>query len=170
MYCPKCSQEQASADLRFCSKCGFRLEAVSELLAEDGVPVRGIFALLLLRRDTRFGVKMLFLSGVIIPLAFLLAMIWDSPNPIFLPTGLALLGIIQIGYRLLTAQTSDAAESPRRHEPVALTDAATTRLGLPDEPLLSMPTKDLRRPSGVEPPIVTEETTENLHERKSRQD
>ena len=34
MYCPKCSQIQAEDGLRFCSRCGFQLGVVKELLAE----------------------------------------------------------------------------------------------------------------------------------------
>ena len=34
MYCPKCSQIQTDEGLRFCSRCGFQLGVVKELLAE----------------------------------------------------------------------------------------------------------------------------------------
>ena len=34
MYCPKCSQIQTDDGLRFCSRCGFQLGVVKELLAE----------------------------------------------------------------------------------------------------------------------------------------
>lgn len=33
MYCPKCSQEQASDEIRFCPRCGFQLDALKSLLA-----------------------------------------------------------------------------------------------------------------------------------------
>jgi len=36
MYCPKCSQIQTEDGLRFCSRCGFQLGVVKELLAEPG--------------------------------------------------------------------------------------------------------------------------------------
>ena len=36
MYCPKCSQKQSEEGLRFCSRCGFQLGVVKELLAEHG--------------------------------------------------------------------------------------------------------------------------------------
>ena len=40
MYCPKCSQIQTEDGLRFCSRCGFQLGVVKELLAErDSAPV-----------------------------------------------------------------------------------------------------------------------------------
>jgi uncharacterized protein (DUF983 family) len=33
MFCPKCGQEQASESVRFCSRCGFKLNVVEEPLA-----------------------------------------------------------------------------------------------------------------------------------------
>lgn len=36
MYCPQCGQQQVSDAARFCSRCGFQLEAVSGLLATGG--------------------------------------------------------------------------------------------------------------------------------------
>jgi hypothetical protein len=37
MYCPSCGQQQVSSELRFCSKCGMPLTAVTEVLANGGV-------------------------------------------------------------------------------------------------------------------------------------
>ena len=36
MYCPRCGQEQISEETRFCSKCGFLMTAVSEIIAKGG--------------------------------------------------------------------------------------------------------------------------------------
>lgn len=36
MHCPNCGQQQVSADIKFCSRCGFPLGLVSELLAHGG--------------------------------------------------------------------------------------------------------------------------------------
>ena len=36
MFCPKCSQQQVSDDMRFCSRCGLQLSAVKELLDSNG--------------------------------------------------------------------------------------------------------------------------------------
>jgi uncharacterized membrane protein YvbJ len=41
MYCPKCSQQQISDEMRFCSRCGFPLGAVKELIANDGAELQG---------------------------------------------------------------------------------------------------------------------------------
>lgn len=36
MFCPRCSQEQISEETKFCSRCGFPLGLVSEILAYGG--------------------------------------------------------------------------------------------------------------------------------------
>ena len=36
MYCPRCSQQQVSEETKFCSRCGFPLGLVSEILAHGG--------------------------------------------------------------------------------------------------------------------------------------
>ena len=35
MYCPKCSHQQATDTVRFCSRCGFQLDIVKELLESE---------------------------------------------------------------------------------------------------------------------------------------
>lgn len=37
MHCPRCGQQQVSEDTRFCSRCGFPLGLISEILAHGGV-------------------------------------------------------------------------------------------------------------------------------------
>jgi hypothetical protein len=41
MYCPKCSHQAVSNNVRFCPGCGFRLDGVAELLANNGVFAAG---------------------------------------------------------------------------------------------------------------------------------
>lgn len=36
MYCPRCGQQQISGETKFCSRCGFQLAIVAELVANDG--------------------------------------------------------------------------------------------------------------------------------------
>ncbi|MEK6279819.1 MAG: zinc ribbon domain-containing protein [Acidobacteriota bacterium] len=42
MYCPKCSQEQVFEEVKFCSRCGFQLNAVKELLTSDATQTANI--------------------------------------------------------------------------------------------------------------------------------
>ncbi len=36
MHCPRCGQQQVSEDIKFCSRCGFPLGLVSEILTHGG--------------------------------------------------------------------------------------------------------------------------------------
>ena len=36
MFCPKCGGEQASDEMRFCSRCGMPLGGVADLLSNEG--------------------------------------------------------------------------------------------------------------------------------------
>lgn len=36
MYCPRCSQQQISGEIKFCSRCGLPLALVAEAVAHDG--------------------------------------------------------------------------------------------------------------------------------------
>ncbi len=40
MHCPKCGQLQVSEDTRYCSRCGFLLTAVAEIIENSGLPVQ----------------------------------------------------------------------------------------------------------------------------------
>jgi hypothetical protein len=37
MHCPKCGQQQISEETRFCSRCGFLLSGVAEVVANNGI-------------------------------------------------------------------------------------------------------------------------------------
>lgn len=37
MFCPRCGQQQISSETKFCSRCGFQMGLVSELVANNGV-------------------------------------------------------------------------------------------------------------------------------------
>ncbi|HST50591.1 MAG TPA: zinc ribbon domain-containing protein [Pyrinomonadaceae bacterium] len=36
MFCPRCGQQQASEEVRFCSRCGLRLDALAEFVESGG--------------------------------------------------------------------------------------------------------------------------------------
>lgn len=37
MFCPRCGQEQINNETRFCSRCGFLMTGVSELIENEGI-------------------------------------------------------------------------------------------------------------------------------------
>ena len=73
MYCPKCGQQQLSEEVRYCSRCGFAMSGVVQLIAADGVhpaleavgekPPRSPR-----RRGIRQGALILFVAACLLPL------------------------------------------------------------------------------------------------------
>lgn len=68
MFCPKCSQQQVSDETRFCSRCGFQLNVVKALLANDDLtqntetltPDRSLS-----KRDMTIGAFLMFILALI---------------------------------------------------------------------------------------------------------
>ena len=74
MFCPRCGQEQISDEMRFCSRCGFQLTGVSELLLNDKSPLQsseektGLMSYLR-RKSALPGAKIMFFSVCLLPVA-----------------------------------------------------------------------------------------------------
>ncbi len=177
MFCPQCGQQQVTGHIRFCSRCGFPMDGVIQLLGSGGI--------LPLYRDPeepppisprRKGVKqggMLLLSGaVIVPI---LAMFSSFTNATFLEILAALAAIICfIGgplRMLFAALFEEAAPRPfRPYGPPAHMHAPPQFASPAQRPALTPPPP---RPQGswrprpntaelVNPPSVTENTTRLL--------
>ena len=167
MYCPTCSQQQTSDEVRFCPGCGLQLTFVMELLSHNGVLVRHEAetrknVTLLRRKGIRPGAKLLFLSLFLLPLAILLSVGFDSPGPFILPFMVFLIGLAQVLYTLLFGEhdRSEMAETPR-----AGLSATTRRSSLPAAQSTSTPINDPKQINTAEmvrPPSVTEHTTQLL--------
>ncbi len=70
MYCPRCGQQQSLAELKFCSRCGFLMSGMSEVVSNGGLPKAIIGhtdpqAISPRRRGLKQG-GLLFLSGTVI--------------------------------------------------------------------------------------------------------
>ena len=72
MYCPQCGQQQITASLRFCSRCGFPLEAVLQVLATGGalpaMSVQGNQEPSPRRKGVKQGVLLFLLGMILVPL------------------------------------------------------------------------------------------------------
>jgi hypothetical protein len=169
MFCPKCGQQQVSEEMRFCSRCGLQLGVVTELLASGG-SAAGIATGTksgkrpLANRHARQGAKTMFISGVLLPLAFVFSIIFDSPVPLLLPFLVFMAGLSWMFYfRLFGEETSatpqtDAPARPGERQPTYLPAQHGT------------PVSDFNNPSHrtaeiVQPPSVTEHTTRLLDDK-----
>jgi len=96
MFCPQCGQQQVTGVTRFCSRCGFPLEGVVQLLSHGGqLPVyRGPdepVAISPRRKGVKQGGLLLLSGAVIVPV---LAMFASFTNAVFIEVLAALAAIL----------------------------------------------------------------------------
>lgn len=184
MFCPQCGQQQTTGVIRFCSRCGFPLDGVIQLLSaggtlpmyrdpEEPVPVSA----------RRKGVKqggVLLLSGIV--LVPLLGVMTEFSNSNFLQILMAFAAIICfIGgpLRMLYAAIFEEG-APRPIRPYGPPmQAPRPQFGPPLQHHGALPPPPARSPSSwrsrpntaelVNPPSVTENTT-RLLEKEDRTD
>ena len=164
MYCPRCSQQQI-ADLRFCPGCGLQLDYVTELVANNGLPLPqiGKSVPFLQRRGISIGAKLVFLSLFLLPISLVGAIAFDSPGPFAVPFIVFMVGLAQVLYTMLF-------KDPGRSE---LSGVRQSGLNQP-KPLVSFPVgqgspvilepRRVRTAEMIRPPSVTENTTKLLDE------
>lgn len=109
MHCPICGQQQASENIRFCSRCGFLLTGISEVVANNGlIPNQPTEIEEVKDSPRKRGVKqglMILLVGCFL-IAPLIAMIHIGTNtdPIFMAVAIIISffgGLLRMVYALL---------------------------------------------------------------------
>jgi hypothetical protein len=166
MFCPRCNQQQLSNDVRFCSRCGFPLQVVAELLSNDGILVTNQMetkesAPLIKRKGLRVGAKIIFLSVFLTVPAFFLAVLVDSPFPLLIAVIPFLIGLAQILYVFLFGETIIPIKEAQK---ISELNAGEPYFSLPESKSIQTPiySEPLNTNEIVEPPSVTEPTTKLL--------
>lgn len=182
MYCPKCSQQQVSDELRFCSRCGFSLSAVRELMAGGNALVEHeaeaqAGQLSRSQRGVRKGAWMMLASLALALVAGLLAA-FDDVFAVFLllPVLCFVIGFAWMLYGVFFAEkrtlVKGAASQPHVApiRPGQLGSAAHSReLFQPRVvPLERLTAQRVETAEMVQPPSVTENTTRLLDEESDR--
>jgi hypothetical protein len=169
MFCPRCSQEQASAEIRFCSRCGLPLADVAEAVEGGGFVDRSAGdAACSLRRSVFASLFMMAASFIFL----IVSLIMGTPEPSFvvqwnLVVSLAFFfsGLIWAGYTLRPRKKKTQPRQQQQivKEPTAILSiegyAAPTH-ALPDSystPAVVRTTRELDKI-----PSVTEHTTRTL--------
>ena len=178
MHCPVCGQQQVSEETRFCSRCGFLLTGVSDLVKAGGLisaKTSGITgsADSPRRRGIKKGVFWALLTLLVVPLAAIITVIFRIPP--FLPViGLLIFavgGLLRVAYAMLF-ETGNASE---RFQETLLRDIES-RNALP--PQQSIPTSAYTAPAGSwrdtndlqrVPGSVTDSTTKLLQKEEGNQ-
>ncbi len=100
MHCPRCGQQQASEEIKFCSRCGFPLGLVSEVLANGGfLPQLADLHKNKKWLTRKFGLKIALLWFMLIAFLIPLAAITRAPGGVI--AGFAIIAFC--GGLLLTA-------------------------------------------------------------------
>ncbi len=172
MYCPQCSQQQISDELRFCSRCGFPLDGVNKLVAGGGTlpaleedadkPVGSTR-----RRGVQQGIILMFVSVLLLPLVSVIA----SPYHEVLIFTFLLGGILRALYAL-AFQEGALFNSRKQKEGVAPHQVGANMSGYALPPSQAAPLNfSEQRVETAEmvklPDTVTENTTKLLDEQNN---
>src|SRR5215210_6173514 len=107
MFCPKCGQQQVADNTRFCSRCGLAISNLAEWIASGGVlaarteaaPPQALASPR--RKGIRRGAKLMFWSGVLLPIFFGFCFLADNPAPLLVPLTIFLAGLTMMLYARL---------------------------------------------------------------------
>ena len=185
MFCPKCSQTQVSDDVRFCSRCGLPLEAVTLVVANGGMlPAQlqppGVEVLpppSPRLRGVRQGGKLMLLGVLVVPLLVLLVESLRAPEEPAIAAAVIFFlgGIVRMLYALLFQDGSLrrpkplAQAAPVYTPPQQFADRSWARPDSALPPAREAVTADFYTPPRVtatealrQPPSVAEGTTRLL--------
>jgi len=175
MHCPQCGQQQVSETVRFCSRCGFPLDGVIQLLAHGGIlPVYrepGTPAPISPRKKGVRQGGILFLTGVL--LVPILGILYSYSNSNFLELLTAIAAVICfVGgplRMLYAALFEEGGPNWPRTQTAYVQPSMPLQPGMP--PRGALPPPSARQPTGwsgrpntgeIVRPSVTEGTTRLL--------
>jgi hypothetical protein len=171
MYCPQCSQEQLTEQMRFCSGCGFPLVIVSKLITNGGAlpgfDTEGKRQLSPRERGVRGGSLLMIASAVLYPIVALLTAMKHDLAVLFLPVFLLFLGgLARLLYAVLRQSTVQPTISPDVATSWFHQSNATHRPHLPPHQNAPMPTwrPAINTSEMAQPPSVTDNTTKLLND------
>lgn len=176
MYCPTCGQQQISDETRFCSRCGFLLSDVAEVVANKGIsPYKTPSRLIKKDSPRKRGIKqggMIMLVGslLVVPIVSILYPFLQFPN-VFIPVAAVISfmgGLLRIIYAYMFEE-KDELIFEQNIPNSNLISGKQTQNALP--PQQSIPATDYAPPTAgswhttndlVQPPSVTDSTTKLL--------
>jgi hypothetical protein len=174
MFCPKCGQQQLSDHQRFCSRCGFPLSGVADLIDRGGIlptleneSKKQDYSAR--RQGIKQGVVLVMFAVILVSMVGVIA----PPYHEALVFAFLIAGLMRAIYAVLFQEgTSKQPTKPVRHEDSCLT---TSELNAREAdavlaPASRRPVKDIgserkERATEIEPPSVTENTTKLLEDR-----
>ena len=166
MYCPQCSQQQSSDEMRFCSRCGFPLDGVTKLVTSGGnlsaLEETGKLTRSPRRKGIEQGVILIFISILLLPLVGIISQPYHEVLIFLFLLG----GILRALYALVFQEGAlfNRLEQKENDEPLRISENKTVSELSPAEPVtLNFPQK-VKTAEFVElPDSVTDNTTKLLN-------
>lgn len=180
MHCPKCGQQQISDQTRFCSRCGFLLTGIAQVVANDGIvptPAPATFSIgSPRRRGVMQGTFIFLLSFLLVPLVAIICMaLTIGPEPVAITAILLSVGgLLRIAYALMFESGAGAGNTLEQGVMAASQNMFTAKKEAGElPPAQSIPTSVYAPPPGTgrwretneldTPGSVTDNTTKLLH-------
>jgi hypothetical protein len=163
MFCPRCAQ-QATTDVRFCSRCGMPLNVIAQITANDGVATSDAGYLpsrtqLSRPKGVRIGTILILASMVIAPIFFGLAVHFDGPAPLVAPLTLFLTGLSMVLYARAFGDPDPIITNAPQYQ--IAPPANRPMLPLPERPSIDgFASRRVNTSDMAEPPSVTDHTTQ----------
>src|SRR5215468_1295947 len=127
MYCPNCGQQQISAEMRFCSRCGLALSGLTEWLTAVRLPERSTDDQMALdsprRKGMRRGAKLMFFSGVLLPVCLALTFLIDEGAVMLIPLPFFFVSLVWILYARLFSEATVRVTNPIVEMPIVQSPA-----------------------------------------------
>jgi hypothetical protein len=154
MYCPQCGLQQVSNDVRFCSRCGFQLGGVTELLNNQGMPIHHFPANQLpfvappgisqRKKGMKNGARLMFLSAVLTPIFIAFSVVADHPGPFLIPFTVFLAGLCWMVFSAIFGEDT----------PIPQASKIPQQFGANPPPRTALPGAENYRVTGVAPPRI----------------
>ena len=180
MHCPKCGQQQISDQTRFCSRCGFLLTGIAQVVENNGIvptPAPPSFGTDSARRKgVMQGTFIFLLSFLIVPLVAIICMaLTIGPEPVAITAILLTVGgLLRIAYALMFESGISGGNTLEQNVMAAPQNVFTGKREAGElPPAQSIPSSVYAPPSGTgrwretneleTPGSVTDSTTKLLH-------
>lgn len=169
MYCPKCGQQQVSDNTRFCSQCGLPISGLAEWIAAGGIlAVREEEAAPMVlasprRKGITRGAKLMFLSGVLLPIFFGLSIFDGSPALLLVPLTIFLAGLSLMLYsRIFGEEIPPAKRLQAQPSGLGATLGSSALPPASNIWINNVGGQQVKTAELAQPPSVTEHTTQFL--------
>lgn len=178
MYCPQCGQEQISEQTRFCSRCGFLLAGVAELIINGGVLPNSILTsgsqtISPRKKGLRQGLFVFLLTFLVVPIVSILT-IWLGAEPFAVAISAILLfvgGLLRMAYALMfessglndtTLEQKVLAKSQQLLNKQPQANVLAPQQSIPISAYIAPPEGNWRDTNDLTPTSVVENTTKLL--------